>query len=104
MWRIYYDDGSYIDQNWGVPIGDRARGVQAVLQEDENGDWIVTSKSDYYVKRGDRWFGVDQNGLWDYLLDTGLVMFGRTIASNEFNVILNGALSERAERKLNGPT
>lgn len=99
MARIYYSDGTFSEADW--PIGNLARGVQAILQEDDNG-WIVTSGSDFYVKRDGRWFGVDDNGLWDFLLDSGIVMFGRTLRSNKYKAILDEALARR--RELNGPT
>jgi hypothetical protein len=78
-WRIYYSDGTVYD-------GDRppARDVQVILQHDEDGPYFQ-SGSDYYIRLGDRWQGVDIFGLFDYLLDSGLVLFGRTITRKEYD-------------------
>lgn len=99
MWRIYYGDGRTHDGQEGLPTGEEARGVQAILQKDADVGWIVTSEADYYVWRDGRWWGVDLNGLFDFLLDTGLVVFGRVIGAVRFREILNMALDERERRR-----
>jgi hypothetical protein len=83
--RIFYGDGTEYE-------GDRppTRDVQVILQHDESGPYFQ-SGSDYYVWQGDRWQGVDIFGLFDFLLDSRLVLFGRTIDREEYNAIYQRA-------------
>jgi hypothetical protein len=82
MTRIYYGDGS-IHEGEDPP----ARDVQVILQVDPERGPYFQSGSDYYVMRGEHWVGVDIFGLFDYLLDSGLVLFGRTISNAEYQAI-----------------
>lgn len=91
-WRIYYGDGSSIDS--GQPGRPRARDVQAIAQEDSRAGWHLQTGADYYILRGGRWIGVDIFGLFDYLLDSGLVLFGRTIGNEEYQAIYERAKAE----------
>ncbi len=79
--RIFYGDG--VEYEGDDPP---ARDVQVILQHDNAGPYFQ-SGSDYYVKQADRWQGVDIFGLFDYLLDSGFVLFGRTIGRDEYNEI-----------------
>ena len=83
--RIFYSDGEY--------SGDSppARDVQLIVQSDGAGPPYFQSGTDYYVKRDGRWLGVDIFGLFDYLMDTGLVLFGRTITNAEYQAIYQKA-------------
>ena len=85
MTKIFYGDGTEYE-------GDSppARDVQVILQRDADGPHFQ-SGSDFYVKRGGRWQGVDHFGLYDYLLDSGLVLFGRTISREEYNEVYQRA-------------
>jgi hypothetical protein len=100
--QIFYKDGpAPID---AIPS---ARGVQAIVQDNEEvGSELVTS-ADYYVKINNGWKGVDIFGLFDFLLDSGIVLFGRTISRNEYQEIIRKALKTKetwlpGERKFNG--
>lgn len=95
MWRIYYADGSVHASGEGPPMGERARGVQVILQNDPDLGWTTQSGSDYYVLRDGRWWGCDINGLFDYLMDTGLVVFGRMIDREQYNRIFGQAMADR---------
>ena len=83
--KIFYGDKSVYE-------GDKppARDVQVILQEGDNGPYFQ-SGSDYYVWLEDRWLGVDQFGLYDFLIESGLVLFGRTITNKEYRAILKKA-------------
>ena len=87
---IYYGDGT-------IYSGDKppARDVQVILQADPERGPYFQSGSDYYVKRGGAWVGVDIFGLFDYLLDSGLVLFGRTITNAEYQAIYRKAKAEK---------
>lgn len=85
-WRIYYGDGSTYDG----PVEDApARNVQIIAQADPDHGWIALSGTDYYIWRGDRWFGVNADALYDYLIDPGWkkVLFGRMLSSAEYNAV-----------------
>jgi hypothetical protein len=99
--KIFYGDGSVLDYSPGVI----SRGVQAVVQDHpEVGVEIVTGH-DYYILENGHWRGVDIFGLFDFLMDSGIVLFGRTVTSEEYykimqnvSVIKNGWLSK--ERRI----
>jgi hypothetical protein len=95
MWRIYYADGSTHDSDQGPPIGDRSRGVQVILQSDRDLGWVTQSGADYYILRDGQWWGCDINGLFDFLLDTGIVVFGRMIDRGDFDRIFSLAMEDR---------
>lgn len=95
MWRIYYADGSMAEDQQGPAIGEKARGVITILQTDGEVGWHLASGSDYYVWRDGRWWGVDINGLFDYLMDTGLVTFGRMVDTATYNRIFSEAMADK---------
>jgi hypothetical protein len=70
--------------------------VQVILQNDPERGPYFQSGADYYVWRGDHWRGVDIFGLFDYLLDSGLVLFGRTITNAEYIKIYQRAKGDKA--------
>ena len=92
MWRIYYGDGSVVSSEDEGPIP--ARDVQVIAQEDPVAGWAMQSSKDYYVRKGERWQGVDIFGLFDYLMDSGLVLFGRTVRTEEYQAIADRARAE----------
>jgi len=83
MATVFYGDGSSRKE---PPY--EARGVIAIVQpHPEVGAEIVTGK-DYYVKENGLWKGVDIFGLFDFLMDSGIVLFGRTVTSEEYYRIM----------------
>ena len=121
---IYYSGEKTVEAD--APSGDiLARDIQVILQDDPKRGPYFQSNSDYYVWRKDHWQGVDEFGLYDYLLDTGwyrhengrhcvlingewkarkdkfhlfeylmttgLVLFGRTISNEEYQAIFQQA-------------
>jgi len=84
-WRIYYGDGSTYS---GDPYWAPATDIQAIVMEDSTshrGYRTVTSK-DAFVYRENCWWGCDDAGMWDYLLNHAgpkAVVFGRTMARGE---------------------
>jgi len=99
MWRIYHGPEDWAEGAGHGPTGDQARGVQAILQHHPAVGWHIASGSDYYVWRDGRWLGVDLFGLYDYLLDTGLVLFGRTLLRDDYHAVIDAATAERARRR-----
>ena len=95
MSLVYYSDGT-------VYTGDKppARDIQVIVQEHPDVGWHTQSGYDYYVWRAGRWVGVDLFGLYDFLLDTGLVLFGRTITRKEFDRVMKVAVEDLGKAKL----
>jgi hypothetical protein len=93
-YRIYYGDGSTHDN--GQPEKPPARDVQVIIQRDPERGPYFQSGADYYVWRGDHWRGVDIFGLYDFLLDSGLVLFGRTITNAEYAEIYQQAKGDKS--------
>lgn len=71
-----------------------ARGVQAIVQHNEHTDWHTETTGDYYIWLDGLWRAVDIFGLFDYLIESGLVKFGRTINNKEYQEIFQRALSD----------
>ena len=99
-WKIYYGDGTTFSDQDGTPFIAPARDVQVIVMNDKNHAWRTQAGNDYYVwdDRGDgaRWWGVDQFGMYDYLIDPGYkrVLFGRTVTSNQFDNIFRLASND----------
>ena len=93
-WRIYYEHGRTYDGP-EPPVGENARGVQAVVQDHPEVRAEIVTSSDYYVWHQGRWKGVDSNGLFDYLLDSGIVLLGRTITREEYQAIIRRAAADK---------
>ena len=89
--RIYYSDSS-IHEGDNPP----ARDVQVILQVDPQRGPYFQSGNDYYVNRDGVWIGVDIFGLFDYLMDSGFVLFGRTINSKEYDAIYQKAKGDKS--------
>jgi hypothetical protein len=93
MYRIFYSDQSVY--NDGEGDNPPSRDVQVILQYDSERGPYFQSGADFYVWREDRWQGVDHFGLYDYLLDSGLVLFGRTITNAEYSKIYQQAKGDK---------
>lgn len=96
MWRIYYDGRETQTGHGKGPTGDLARGVQVIIQDHPTVGVELVTACDYYVLHGERWHGVDIFGLFDYLLDSGIVLFGRTISREEYAEIFRQAAAAKA--------
>ena len=96
IWRIYYGDGSvYSDEDGSNPP---PRNVQVIISNDD-GHISVAHSRDFYVKYPGYWDGVDWFGLFDYLmmqLPETLVLFGRTIANEQYLELYHRAIEERS--------
>lgn len=93
-WKVYYSDGTVYDsEESGVP---KARDVQVIIQDHPSVGKELVTGADYYIRRDDgRWLPVDLFGLWDWLLDTGLVLFGRMVTSEEYRDVFSRAKLEQ---------
>ena len=90
-YRVYYGDGGMSEDAIAS-----ARDVQVILQVDPQRGPYFQSGHDYYVNRDGVWVGVDIFGLFDYLMDSGLVLFGRTINSKEYDAIYQKAKGDKS--------
>lgn len=86
-WTIYYSDGSTFSSEDGTPRGEKARGVQGIVQDHPTVGAEIVTASDYYVWKQGRWWGVDHFGLYDYLLHLGCVLGGEMIERHEYDAI-----------------
>lgn len=91
--KIYYSEGIEYE---GEP-GDKppARDVQVILQHDPERGPYFQSGFDYYIWKDGRWRGVDIFGLYDFLIDSGIVLFGRTLTNAEYNEIYQKAKGDK---------
>jgi hypothetical protein len=88
--QIFYSDGP-APKN-AIPT---ARGVQAIVQDNDDVGSELVASSDYYVKINGRWKGVDIFGLFDFLLDSGVVLFGRIIQNKEYQKLVKEAIKTK---------
>jgi hypothetical protein len=91
MWKIFYGDGSTFSSTDGDLTDAPSTNVQIIVQENESTGHYNQSGSDYYIWRDDHWWGVDIFGLFDFLMESGLVKFGRTIESSKFTKVYRQA-------------
>ena len=96
MYRIYYQNGKRHEDTDGPPVGEQARGVQTIIQGDPELGWAAVSGGDYFVWRNGKWWECDIAGLFDFLLDSGIVLFGRMIDRGEYSQIYSEALEDKA--------
>lgn len=92
-YRVYYGDSSTYDSEDGD--SPPARDVQVIVQDDPSVGVALVTGCDYYVRDGGRWKPVDIFGLYDYLLDSGLVLFGRMISSEEYREVMRQAMAHK---------
>ena len=97
QWKIYYSDSTYSDDE-GPPELAPKRDVQAVVVKSELVGRRVERGSDFYVWAPGRggWRGVDQFGLYDYLIDPGhkVVLFGRVLSNPEYRAVFERAAND----------
>ena len=72
------------------------RDVQIILQPHPDVGVELVTGADYYVKLNNGcWRGVDIFGLFDYLLDSKIVLFGRMMNNKEYQKLLREAIQEK---------
>lgn len=69
--------------------------IQLILQHTKHNGWHFVSRSDYYVKVGDEYVGVDLFGALDYMMAQGHLLAGRTIPDDIFAKITEDAIKDR---------
>ena len=91
----YYQGCVKLDAEEGL-IGKPSRGVQAIAQDHPQIGREIVTGGDYFIRRTDgRWYAVDINGLFDYLLDCPDVAFGRMISGEEYSRVMTHVNKER---------
>lgn len=89
--QIYYSDGC-VKSNEPLP----ARDVQVIVQPHPDVGIELVTGADYYIKLDDgTWRGVDIFGLFDYLIESGDVLFGRMMKTKEYQILLNQAVKDK---------
>jgi len=95
LWRIYYGDGSTFSNEDGDVSQAPALDVQAiVVRHPRVGRIIVTMAHYYWYEDGEWQGGMDLFGLFDFLMRSGLVKFGRTVSNEEFEAAFQKALND----------
>ena len=95
---IYYGDGSTYSNEDGPPEDAPARNVQIIVQPHRQVGVEIVSSADNYVWMDDRgWWGVDRDGMMDYLIEPGWkkVLYGRTLLQSEYDQIVKAANLEK---------
>lgn len=96
-WKIFYCDGDYSNSD-GPPELAPKRDVQSIIVADENLGRRTEYSDNFYIYVPDRgiWRGVDQFGLYDYMIEPGfkLVLYGRTLTDKEYADVWNRTLKD----------
>lgn len=92
-WRVYYGDGSTVDNTQSSIFELPTVNIQAIVQRDPEVGRIVLNRWDYYCWRGDDllFYGSELGGFWDYLFNYPAakhILFGRTMPTAEYQAIL----------------
>lgn len=87
MKTIAYYQHDKADASDGL-TGEKSRGVQAIVQDHPQVGREIVTGGDYYIRREGRWYPVDVNGLFDWLLDCPDVAFGRMISGEEYDKVM----------------
>jgi hypothetical protein len=95
-YKIYYAGGRTYSGEDGLPVGENSRGIQVIIQDHPRVGLEMVTGGDFYILEDGRWRGTDIFGLFDYLMDTGIVLFGRMISSEEYNTIVSQAMKDKA--------
>lgn len=97
-WIIYYGDGTKYSDDDGAPEVAPKRNVQAINVADKRVGRRVERSDNFYIYVPDRgtWRGVDQFGLFDYMIEPGykIVLYGRTLSNVEYGQVLKRATKD----------
>ena len=106
-WKIYRSDGETlasweIDTVFDIPR-EWHRGVMVIVEHipGSGTPWVTTVGDHNYVwdcrgPVGERWFGANDFGLFDYMCEPGprCVIFGETVDNEAFTEIFNRAMKD----------
>jgi hypothetical protein len=99
-WRIYYGDGTTVDNTQLSPIHVPSWNLQIIVQPDPKENTVYIARKDFYVYRKieQQWLGIDWIGLIDILAhnwqDVGGFGIGRTIPSAVYDAIEKRAYAD----------
>jgi hypothetical protein len=95
QWRIYYGDGSTFSDEDGSPEQAPAVNVQVIAQAADPGIGRRTcARYDFFWFDNGEWHGSDLFGLFDFLMRSSVVKFGRVVPRLEFEALLNRAVTD----------
>jgi len=92
----FYSDGRSADATDGL-IGENARGIQAILQENKYVGVEIVTGCDYYLQdKNGIWFGCNIFGLFNAMLDNPQFAMGTMMAtSDEYDEIMTLVNTEK---------
>lgn len=89
-WKIFYSASTYSDED-GPPELAPKRDVQTIAVANDVAGVRIERGTDFYIWVPERggWRGVEQFGLYDYLIDPGfkIVLFGRVLSENDYGAV-----------------
>ena len=94
-WKLYYGNNTTFSSDDGSPEEAPARDIQVVSYIDTRVGKVSLKGADWYIYRDGSWFGTDEFGLLDQLVDMNLLR--RSGSPVTFEILLNGKwqLTER---------
>ena len=102
QWEVYYDDGTTITSETGLPVEVRPFGVVCIAQRNpEKARSLMHGWDWYYWHEEDKqWWGCDLHGLIDRLLHrlpVSALLQGRTVTNEAYNAIMTRADREHLD-------
>ena len=95
-WKIYYGDGSTFSSADGPPQAAPGYNVQCVAVRDEKVGRQVLHGGDFYIYRDGVWYCCDQFGMFDQLIEMGVLKTGRALSRKEYEAVLTRATEDPA--------
>ena len=94
QWRIYYADGSTFDSANGRAADAPPDGIEVIVQTDPRVGRSVIDGKDWYVFDGERWVGMDGDGMKAFFRQLGTLKQGLTLSRPRYDAILHRALND----------
>jgi len=94
-WAIYYGDGKRFSDEDGSSDDAPSENVQVIAQADETVGRKFVLHKDYYWYENGRWYGGDLFGMYDFLVRSKLVKFGRYISDEHYYAAMKRAADDQ---------
>jgi hypothetical protein len=90
QWEVYYDDGTTITSEAGLPVEVRLFGIVCIAQRNPGKARLLMHGWDYWHEEDKQWWGCDLHGLIDRLLHrlpVSALLQGRAVTNEAYNAI-----------------
>ena len=93
-WVVFYGDGETFSSDDGTPDEAPSLDIQVIAQADETVGSKLLIHKEYYWYEGNRWYGGELFGLYDYLVRSRRAKFGRYVSDEVYNAAVGRAMTD----------